>query len=83
MNDRTLTLKIERAISELRRGGKIVISDPNSRYSVLLVASELIQKDTVQELSESALSRPNVILSSNILNLKGFFKRIILRLFLI
>ena len=38
MNDRTLTLKIERAISELRRGGKVVISDPNSRYSVLLVA---------------------------------------------
>ena len=65
MNDRTLTLKIERAISELRRGGKIVISDPNSRYSVLLVASELIQKDTVQELSERALSRPNVILSNN------------------
>ena len=65
MNDRTLTLKIERAISELRRGGKIVISDPNSRYSVLLVASELIQKDTVQELSERALSRPNIILSNN------------------
>ena len=71
MNDRTLTLKIERAISELRRGGKIVISDPNSRYSVLLVASELIQKDTVQELSESALSRPNVILSSNRCNAIG------------
>ena len=71
MNDRTLTLKIERAISELRRGGKIVISDPNSRYSVLLVASELIQKDTVQELSERALSRPNVILSSNRCNAIG------------
>ena len=71
MNNRTLTLKIERAISELRRGGKIVISDPNSRYSVLLVASELIQKDTVQELSERALSRPNVILSSNRCNAIG------------
>ena len=71
MNDRTLTLKIERAISELRRGGKIVISDPNSRYSVLLVASELIQKDTVQELSERALSRPNVILSNNRCNAIG------------
>ena len=71
MNDRTLTLKIERAISELRRGGKIVISDPNSRNSVLLVASELIQKDTVQELSERALSRPNIILSNNRCNAIG------------
>ena len=71
MNDRTLTLKIERAISELRRGGKIVISDPNSRYSVLLVASELIQKDTVQDLSERALSRPNIILSNNRCNAIG------------
>ena len=71
MNDRTLTLKIERAISELRRGGKIVISDPNSRYSVLLVASELIQKNTVQELSERALSRPNIILSNNRCNAIG------------
>ncbi len=71
MNDRTLTLKIERAISELRRGGKIVISDPNSRYSVLLVASELIQKDTVQDLSERALSRPTIILSNNRCNAIG------------
>ena len=71
MNDRTLTLKIERAISELRRGGKIVISDPNSRYSVLLVASELIQKDTVHDLSEHALSRPNIILSNNRCNAIG------------
>ena len=71
MNDTTLTLKIERAISELRRGGKIVISDPNSRYSVLLVASELIQKNTVQELSERALSRPNIILSNNRCNAIG------------
>ena len=71
MNNRTLTLKIERAISELRRGGKIVISDPNSRYSVLLVASELIQKDTVQDLSERALSRPTIILSNNRCNAIG------------
>ena len=40
----TLTVKIERAISELRRGGKLVISDINSGISVLLVASELIEK---------------------------------------
>ena len=44
MNNNTLTIKIERAISELRRGGKLVISDNNSGISVLLVASEMIQK---------------------------------------
>ncbi len=65
MKNITLTLKIERAISELRRGGKIVISDPNSGSSVLLVAAELIDKETVTKLSEFALSRPNIILSNN------------------
>ena len=61
----TLTIKIERAISELRRGGKLVISDINSGTSVLLVASELMQIETVNELSKLALSRPNIILSKN------------------
>ena len=71
MQNTTLTLKIERAISELRRGGKIVISDPNSGSSVLLMASELIQENTIQEFSERALSRPNIILSSNRCNAIG------------
>ena len=61
----TLTVKIERAISELRRGGKLVISDINSGTSVLLVASELIENNTIEELSKLALSRPNIILSKN------------------
>ena len=65
MNNNTLTIKIERAISELRRGGKLVISDNNSGMSVLLVASEMIQKNTVEEMSNIALSRPNIILSKN------------------
>ena len=71
MKNITLTLKIERAISELRRGGKIVISDPNSGTSVLLVAAELIDKQTVTKLSEFALSRPNIILSNNRCNAIG------------
>ena len=61
----TLTVKIERAISELRRGGKLVVSDINSGTSVLLVASELIEKSTIDQLSKLALSRPNIILSKN------------------
>ena len=65
MNNNTLTIKIERAISELRRGGKLVISDNNSGVSVLLVASEMIQNDTIEEMSNLAFSRPNIILSEN------------------
>ena len=61
----TLTVKIERAISELRRGGKLVISDISSGTSVLLIASELINKNTIGEMSELGLSRPNIILSKN------------------
>ena len=61
----TLTVKIERAISELRRGGKLVVSDFISGTSVLLLASELIEKNTVDELSKLCLSRPSIILSKN------------------
>ena len=71
MNDTTLTLKLERAISELRRGGKVVISDPNFGTSVLLVAAELINEESVNNLSDLALSRPNVILSENRSNAIG------------
>ena len=65
MSNISLTVKIERAISELRRGGKLVISDNNTGHSVLLVASELIHDDTTNELSKLALSRPNIIISKN------------------
>ncbi|MDA9914963.1 GTP cyclohydrolase II, partial [Alphaproteobacteria bacterium] len=50
---------------ELRRGGKVVISDNNHGLSVLITPSELIQDDTVETLSNLAQSRPNVILSPN------------------
>lgn len=65
MSNLNLTVKIERAISELRRGGKIVVSDMNSGISVLLVPAELTKKETVLELSNISLSRPNIILSPN------------------
>ena len=65
MDSKNLTIKIERAISELRRGGKIVISDNDTGISILLFAAELIDNGTIQEISETALSRPSIILSSN------------------
>ncbi len=71
MNNTTLTLKLERAISELRRGGKVVISDPNLGTSVLLTAAELIDNETVKILSNHAMSRPNIILSNNRSNAIG------------
>ena len=71
MHNNNLTVKIERAISELRRGGKLIVSDINTGTCVLLVASELIEKETIQELSEQSLSRPSIILSSNRSNAIG------------
>ena len=65
MDNINLTAKIERAISELRRGGKVVISDNNTGVSILLASAELIQLDTVDTLSNLARSRPNIILSAN------------------
>ena len=71
MNNINLAVKIERAISELRRGGKIVISDINSSMSVILTAAEMIEIDTVSNISQITLSRPNLILSSNRTNALG------------
>jgi len=65
MNNINLTVKIERAISELRRGGTIVISNNSKGESVLLVSTELVKPDTLDKLSKTALSRPNIILSAN------------------
>lgn len=59
------SIKIDRAISELRRGGKVVISDNNTGLSVLLTPSELIQSNTVNTLTRITHSRPNIILSPN------------------
>ena len=71
MNNINLAVKIERAISELRRGGKIIISDINSGMSVILTAAEMIEVDTVTNLSQLTSSRPNIILSSNRANALG------------
>ena len=65
MYNLNLSVKIERAISELRRGGKVVVSDVESGISVLLTAAEMINLNTVESLSQSSSSRPNLILSSN------------------
>ena len=65
MDSKNSTIKIERAISELRRGGKIVISDNNTGVSIVLFAAELIEKGTIEEISQATLSRPSIILSSN------------------
>ena len=81
MNNKTLTLKMKRAISELRSGGKVVISDNNFGTSILLMSAELIEKESVKKLSELALSRPNIILSSNRCNaLQRLLDKIILGL---
>ena len=65
MNNINLTVKIERAISELRRGGKIVITDNVKNLSILLTPAELIQDDTVDQFLNLAKSRPNILLSAN------------------
>ena len=65
MDSKNSTIKIERAISELRRGGGIVISDDNTGVSIVLFAAELIEKGTIDEISQATLSRPSIILSSN------------------
>ena len=71
MNNINLTVKIERAISELRRGGKLVVSDINTGTCVLLIAAELIENETIQSLSELTQSRPSIILSANRSNAIG------------
>ena len=71
MNNINLTVKIERAISELRRGGKLVVSDINTGTCVLLIAAELIENETIQNLSELTQSRPSIILSPNRSNAIG------------
>ena len=71
MNNTTLTLKMKRAISELRSGGKVVISDNSLGTSVLLMSAELIEKESVYKLSDLAFSRPNIILSNNRCNAIG------------
>ena len=65
MNSVNLAIKNERAISELRRGGKVVVSDVNNGISVLLMAAEMIESESIESLSKISSSRPNLILTSN------------------
>ena len=65
MDNKDSVIIIERAISELRRGGKIVITDNNTNTSVLMIAAEMIDKETVNDFIYITSSRPNVILSPN------------------
>ena len=65
MNNINLTLKIERAISELRRGGKVVITDNNNNLSLLIMPAEFIRDNSVDQFSYLAKSRPNILLSAN------------------
>ena len=68
MNNINLTVKLERAISELRRGGKVVITDNYKNLSILLTPAELIQDDTVDQFS---------IFFSKKVTLNGVCKRVI------
>ena len=65
MNKQKISLKVDRAISELRRGGQIVISDFKTGMSVLLMAAEMIDNETINDISQNTSSSPNLILSSN------------------
>ena len=65
MNSIDKIVVMERAISELRRGGKVVLRDSNRNISVLLVAVEMINKDTMIDVTNISSSRPNIILSPN------------------
>lgn len=65
MSNIRMSLKIGRSISELRRGGQVVVSDSKTGMSVLLKAAEMIESDTVNELSVITSSRPSIIISSN------------------
>ncbi len=58
-------LKIERAISELKRGYNIVLSDPISSINVLLSSAEMTNDSTISNHIKIANSSPNLILSKN------------------
>ena len=64
-------IQIERIISELRRGEKVVIHDNLSQISVLLSAAETIQNTTLKDHVKLASSFPSIILSSTRCNALG------------
>ena len=64
-------IQIERIISELRRGEKVVIHDNLSQLSVLLSSAEMVENTTLKEHVDLALSFPSIILSSTKCNALG------------
>ena len=73
MNKQKLSLKVDRAISELRRGGQIVISDFKTGVSVLLMAAEMIDSESINDISQNTSSTPNLILSFSYINIDVLF----------
>ena len=65
MNKQKISLKVDRAISELRRGGQIVVSDFKTGVSVLLMAAEMVDLESIDNISQNTSSNPNLILSPN------------------
>ncbi len=65
-------LQIERAISELKRGEIIVVTNYESHTSILLSAAELIDKNTLNKHLKLGYSSPNIVLSANRCNALGF-----------
>ncbi len=66
-----IDLQIERVISELKRGEKVVIIDSLSQRGVLLSAAEMVQDLTLNDHLNTAKSYPNIILSSRRCNALG------------
>ena len=66
-----IDLQIERIISEIKRGQKVVVYDSISQISVLLSAAELVHNTTLNEHISMGLSFPNIILSSQRCNALG------------
>ena len=66
-----IDLQIERIISEIKRGQKVVVYDSISQISVLLSAAELVHNTTLNEHISMGLSFPNIILSSQRCNSLG------------
>ena len=65
-------LQIEKALSELKRGEKVVVSDNTSHSCVILSAAEFVSENTLTEHVQLGLSSPNIVLSANRCNSLGF-----------
>ena len=66
-----IDLQIERVISELKRGEKVVILDSLSQRGVLLSSAEMVQDLTLDDHLNTSGSYPNIILSYQRCNALG------------